>query len=94
MEPVLIAVITMLGGSGGIAVVWRAILDHKERKASRESDLSERLSSRLESRLDIAEQQREEAEEELEAERDFTLALCVLLARNGIDIPERPTKND
>lgn len=93
MEAVLIAIVTMLGGSGGIAVIWRAVLDYKERKASRESDLSERFSNRLEDRLALAESERQEAEDELEEERQYILVLCILLAKNGIEIPERTNNN-
>lgn len=89
MEAVLIALITALGGSGGIAVIWRAVLDSKDNRAAREDDLSERFSKRLEDRLRDMESRNCDLEDELEEERNYTLILCVLLARNGIDIPER-----
>ena len=89
MEAALIAFISVLGGSGGVAVIWRAILDFRENRASREEDLSERFSKRLESRLQSEETRNDELEDELEEERKYTLLLSITLARHGHEIPKR-----
>lgn len=89
MEAVLIAFITLLGGSGGVAVIWRAILDFRANRASREEDLTERFSKRLENRLQSEEKRNEELEDELEEERRYTLLLSITLAQNGLEIPQR-----
>ena len=89
MEAILIAIITTLGGSGGVAVIWQAILDSKEKRKAKEEDLGERFSKRLEDRLNASEKRNEELEDELEAEKEYTTLLIVYLAHNGLRIPKR-----
>lgn len=89
MEAVIIALISLLGGSGGVAVIVRAVLDHKANKVSRESDIDERFTQRLEERLARYESRIDELEDDLAEERRYTTALSVALARAGHDVPAR-----
>lgn len=89
MEPVLIAFLGVLGGSGGVAVIYRAFLDAREKRAGKTEDLTERFSIRLEKRLQEMEARTDALEKALDAEQHYVTILCITLARHNIEIPLR-----
>jgi len=94
MEAIAIAVISVLGGSSGIFVGYKAYLDHKANRAAREDDLGERFSARLETRLDRAEDRIQHLEVMLDQEQAYNTLLSLEIVRLGGTIPERKTRAD
>ena len=94
MEAIAIAVISVLGGSSGIFVGYKAYLDHKANRAAREDDLGERFSARLETRLDRAEDRIQQLEVMLDQEQAYNTLLSLEIVRLGGTIPERKTRAD
>lgn len=89
MEAVLIALVSMLGGTGGVAVIVRAILDFRSNHANRELDVDERYTIRMEKRLNGYEDRIATLEFELRDERRYVTILSITLARAGLPVPER-----
>lgn len=91
MEAIAIAIISVLGGSSGLFVGYKAYLDHKANRAAREDDLGERFSARLETRLDRAEDKIQQLELMLDREQAYSTLLSLEIVRLGGMIPERKT---
>lgn len=89
MESIVIAIISVLGGSGGIFVGYKAYLDYRANRAAREDDLGERFSARLETRLDRAEDRIQQLEVMLDQEQAYSTLLSLEIVRLGGTIPER-----
>lgn len=92
MEAIAIAIISVLGGSSGLFVGYKAYLDHKANRAAREDDLGERFSARLETRLDRAEDKIQQLELMLDREQAYNTLLSLEIVRLGGTIPERKTR--
>ena len=88
-EPVIIAIIGLLGGAGGLVTLVKAFLDARENKAARIEDADERLVSRLERKLSEAEGRIAHLETQHEQDVGYILALATALAKAGIDVPKK-----
>lgn len=93
-EPVILAIIALLGAGGGITTIVKAILDHRANVSAREQDADNRLVTRLEARLTDTENRLSRVEADLEDERAFNALLIGALARAGITIPPRPPRTN
>lgn len=88
-EPVILAIIGLLGGAGGLVTLVKAFLDARENKAARLEDADERLAARLERKLSDAEARIAYLEAQHEQDVNYILSLATALAKAGIDVPSR-----
>ena len=88
-EPIILAIIGLLGGAGGLVTLIKAFLDARENKAARLEDADERLVARLELKLTEAEARITHLEAQHEQDVTYILALATALAKAGIDVPTR-----
>lgn len=78
----LVQMVVAVFGAGGLVSLVKAILDWKNGKAQKETDLGERYMSRLDKRITYLEKERE---------RDalYIADLIQSLARAGVIVPDR-----
>ena len=88
-EPIILAIIGLLGGAGGLVTLIKAFLDARENKAARLEDADERFNARLERKLTDAEARIAHLEAQHEQDIAYILALVTALAKAGIDVPTR-----
>lgn len=88
-EPIILAIIGLLGGAGGLVTLIKAFLDARENKAARLEDADERFNARLERKLSDAETRIAHLEAQHEQDVAYILALVTALAKAGIDVPTR-----
>lgn len=82
-------VVTVLGGSGGLVVIIKAILDYKLKAQTQMDAGDERLLARLENQIDARDQRVTALEQELDKQRKHNIMLAGLLTANGIQVPEQ-----
>lgn len=82
-------VVTVLGGSGGLVVIIKAILDYKLKAQTQMDTSDERLLARLENQIDRRDQRVNALEQELDKQRKYNIVLAGLLTANGIQVPEQ-----
>ena len=88
-EPIILAIIGLLGGAGGLVTLIKAFLDARENKAARLEDADERFNARLERKLSDAEARIAHLEAQHEQDVGYILELATALAKAGIDVPTR-----
>ena len=89
-EPVILAIIGLLGGAGGLVALVKAFLDARENKAARIEDADERFAARLERKLADADTRIAYLEAQHEADVAYIISLVEALAKAGIDVPKKP----
>lgn len=82
-------VVSVLGGSGGLVVIIKAILDYRLKAQTQMDAGDERLLARLENQIDSRDQRVNALEQELDKQRKYNIVLAGLLTANGIQVPEQ-----
>lgn len=85
----LIQFLTVLGASGGVFTIVRAVIDYKDGVSSREDESDERFYKRLEDRLVKSEARSDLLDQHLTAEKNYNSVLILLLVSKGLKVPPR-----
>lgn len=88
-EPWVVVVVAIFG-AGGLVSLVKAVLDHLNGKASKESEVEVRYLLNREKRITQLEKRTDHLEKDRDARAHYEAILIGELARNGLPIPPRP----